>query len=480
MLFVASLSFTACSDDPTPVGPELPDPEPSEIEVTVEGVVTSEDAEPVERADVVVFRNGTDEVLGQVATEEEGAFDITFTVTEEDAPDELRLTVEADGFTLYEEILGFGASITREIELDAVSIETAVAGVITDAYSDEPVEGVTVVGIRTDTNEKIFEVTTASQGIYEATFEVETAPAEVTISATAEGFRRSERILDFAQEITADLKIEPRTLQVTVKGNVTSQEGNNPIEGAAVATFRTDVDGEPLDETITDSGGLYELSFIIETDDTPGDLRLEVNGDRFEATDKVVSFAPSVEQNFALAQNRFSLDLSTNGDGSLDVNLISGESNDSGYLKGSEVELIVTPEEDKYFIGWEGDIEGVTNPVVVEIESDLESTANVGYPQDYLGSGVGTVQIGSFIYEASFSLSNNMYEDIVITEFTLLNENDGVVVTASDTLTLEPGASRGYSVDFVNRPTRDQFNQYTTVWEFQFRGETFVTVKPVF
>lgn len=68
----------------------------------------------------------------------------------------------------------------------------------------------------------------------------------------------------------------------------------------------------------------------------------------------------------------YTLDLTSEGEGSLATDLISGTETDDGYLYESEVEITATPDENWDFIRWEGDIESTENPIQVTMEEDLE------------------------------------------------------------------------------------------------------------
>lgn len=128
VFLAAPIGLTACSDGASPTAPELdPEPDATEIEVTLEGTVTGEDAEAVEDAEVAVFRISADERLGQAITGEDGAFSISFKVLENERPDKLRLTAEADGFTFYEESIDFEGQIRQDIALEAVAIVYSVS-----------------------------------------------------------------------------------------------------------------------------------------------------------------------------------------------------------------------------------------------------------------------------------------------------------------------------------------------------------------
>ncbi|MEX2600746.1 MAG: InlB B-repeat-containing protein [Balneolaceae bacterium] len=71
-------------------------------------------------------------------------------------------------------------------------------------------------------------------------------------------------------------------------------------------------------------------------------------------------------------RREYTLELTSEGQGTLSTELISGTETDDGYLYESEVEITASPDENWDFIRWEGDIESIENPIQVSIEEDME------------------------------------------------------------------------------------------------------------
>jgi archaellum component FlaF (FlaF/FlaG flagellin family) len=557
--------LTACDSGGGMGSEPEPDPEPGDVEATVEGSVTdAESGDPISGADVSVLRVDADEQLGQATTSGEGSYELSFTVPEDDTPDQLAIEAEAEGFMAKTDTVSFNQSLTQDVALKVVTTEGNASGTVTNEESGEGIEGAAVTGSDPDGN-VLFEDTTGANGEYQQAFEVADEPDEVTITADEEDFEAADTTVSFVEEITADFQLSPETTEATASGTVTDEETDDPIEGATITGTSgsgdtlfedtTDASGEyqktyeakvidqpeevtvsveaqdynsatqtvdfteqletnfalapetvdilvegtvtsegsePLDgatieafpagqdegrlgQSTSASDGSYELSFTLDVPRTPDEFRLEATADRFETEETSVAFASTINQDFDLKQNRFSLNLSVDGEGSIDTSLLSGDLNENGYLLGSEIEIEVLPDGSNVFFGWEGSIEGSQNPVTVEVTESLEATAEVGTPQEGLSLGISFVQIGSTINEATLFLSNNLPEDVVVTGFTLFDENDSEVLSTSDeSLTIEPDDSGGFDIDFgLGAPTPEELEQFETVWEFEFRGNSF-------
>jgi len=439
-------------------------------EATASGTVTDNDTgDPIEGA-TVTGTSGSGSMLFETKTDANGDYQEAFEVADE--PEEVTITASADGFADTQETTTFSQEISLSLSLQPRT-ETTVSGTITDGNTDSPVEGATVRGENPTADEEFFETTTGSDGQYQTTFEVVGSPSEINVSAEANNYNSGETTVSFSEEVNADLSLDPETVDILVEGTVASEE-SEPLNGATIEAFPAGQDEVRLDQSTSASDGSYELAFTLDVPRTPDEFRLEAAADSFETEETSVAFASTINQDFDLRQNRFSLNLSVDGEGSISTSLLSGDLNENGYLLGSEVEVEVIPDGNNVFFGWEGNIEGSSNPVTVEVTESLEATAEVGTPQEGLSLGIGLVQIGSTIDEASFSLSNNLPENVVVTGFTLFDENGNEVVnTSNESLTIEPDDSGGFSVSFGLGPTPEELEQFETVWEFEFRGGTF-------
>jgi hypothetical protein len=566
VLALFSLSVLVSCDS----GGGTPEPdEPSEVNVEVTGTVTSaENDEPIDGASIEILRADNDNTLASATTSGDGSYEATFTIEESETPNQLKVRVSAGRFMDKAVSVDFQSSVSRDVELQTGVVEASVSGVVADTTNDDPIEGAVVTGVRPDSSEQLFEITTSGSGEYEASFEVEATsqpsdivlsvdadgfeskeltiafteevsrdvkleakttevtasglvdrsdtgdpvtnatvtgspagnsgqlfetttneageyevtfevrvldePDEIAVGVSAEDFEDSEQTVSFGQQITTDFSLQPTTTEVTVSGTVSDSSSSDPIEGATITGTRVD-DGDQLFETSAASSGEYESSFTVDAPSAPNELRVEANADSFRAEEATVGFASSVSQDFELVKNRFSLDLSVDGDGSIETNLVSGDLSENGYLLGSEVEVEVIPNGENIFFEWSGGIEGSENPLTIEITENTKAVAEVGTPQERLGLGISYVQFGSTIDEASLFLSNNLTEEVVVTEFTLFDENDQEVINTSENVTIVPDESGGYDIDFgFSGPTPGELEQYETVWRFEFRESVFV------
>ena len=299
VLLIASVTFVACSDDPTSTGSELePEPQPEEIDVVVEGVVTVEDSEEsAEGAEVLVFRDDLDDAVGQASTGEEGAYEITFNVPEDDTPDELRLEVNAEGFEGYSDSFPFSTEVSRDVQLQAVTSEAVATGKVSDADSGDGIENATVTGVRTETGEQLFQVISDAAGDYEAVIEVAEEPGEVTITADAEDFESAEETVAFNEEMIVDLALDPSVMEATASGIVAKVRTNEGIEGATVTGLRTD-NGMTLFEVTTDSDGGYTNTFEIA--DEPFEVTIIAAAAGFESVEETIPFTPEASIDFFL------------------------------------------------------------------------------------------------------------------------------------------------------------------------------------
>ncbi|MCC5905963.1 MAG: hypothetical protein JJU13_07155 [Balneolaceae bacterium] len=74
-------------------------------------------------------------------------------------------------------------------------------------------------------------------------------------------------------------------------------------------------------------------------------------------------------------RREFELEIATEGQGSVEPELISGTETADGYLYESVVSLTATPGDDWNFLRWEGDVESDETTIEIEIDSDKTVTA---------------------------------------------------------------------------------------------------------
>ena len=270
------------------------------MEAAVEGKVSSDSTgDPIDGANVAVFRTDEGEQVGKTTTGTDGTYEVTFSVPESDTPDELRIEADADGFLAAADTIGFDESVTSDLALSE-AVQSEVSGQLSNEDTGEGVNGATVTGTDENQNE-LFETTTDENGQYSASLELAEAPNQITIQAEAEDFEGAEETVQFAEEISQDFALVPEMIDVLIDGTVTSEDDGESIEDATVEGLRLDEEAL-LADTTTASDGSYELSFTVKAPQAPDDLRIAVS-EAFGREDKkrTVSFNSTLTEDFALA-----------------------------------------------------------------------------------------------------------------------------------------------------------------------------------
>lgn len=162
LLLAVSLGLVACDSGGTQPDSDPP-PDPN-VEVT--GTVTTAAAAPVEGASVEVLRPESGNTLATASTDSSGSYEATFTVDESDVPDQVQIAVSAEGFMDKEVSVSFQPTISRDVALEAASVEVSASGTVTDKGAGDPIEGATVTGTCPDTGKQLFETTITSDGSY--------------------------------------------------------------------------------------------------------------------------------------------------------------------------------------------------------------------------------------------------------------------------------------------------------------------------
>lgn len=97
--------------------------EPVVGEVTATGTVTSDSGEPLEGASVEINRSDTGTTLASTSTDDTGTYEATFTVSEDNAPDQLQLRFSAAGFMSEEVAVDLSTEITVDVTLEELTPE---------------------------------------------------------------------------------------------------------------------------------------------------------------------------------------------------------------------------------------------------------------------------------------------------------------------------------------------------------------------
>lgn len=152
--------------------------------------------------------------------------------------------------------------------------------------------------------------------------------------------------------------------------------------------------------TVTPSAGDYvrDVSFDVEAVSEEGWEFTHWEGD---FTGSVNPFNLTMNGNKTLVANferqSFVLETTTNGNGQIETNVLSGSEEDEGFLFESEVELTAIPADNWKFIRWEGDIEDSGNPTTVIMDRDLNVVAIFSIFDDGDGSEESPYQLSSVI-----------------------------------------------------------------------------------
>ncbi len=174
-----------------------------------------------------------------------------------------------------------------------------VTGTVTSAENDEPIGGVSVEVLRADNGNTLASATTDTTGSYEATFTIEepSAPDQIRLELSAEGFVDKEVSTGFQPSVTEDVTLEAMSVEATASGTVTDTDTGDPIEGASVTGTRPD-GGEQLFEATTSSDGTYDVTF--EVADEPNEIAIQADAQGFEAADTTVSFSEQISADLGL------------------------------------------------------------------------------------------------------------------------------------------------------------------------------------
>ena len=133
-----------------------------------------------------------------------------------------------------------------------------------------------------------------------------------------------------------------------------------------------------LEGTTTENGYLFES--VVELEAIPG------TGWEFSEWSQDITSSDNPTEIFidenktvsaVFAPIEYIIDITIEGEGIINEQLISGESINDGYVIGSIVELTVETEGDWKFVHWSGDIEGTDNPTEVTISGNISATAHL-------------------------------------------------------------------------------------------------------
>ncbi len=239
------------------------------------------------------------------------------------------------------------------------------------------IEGNTEVTAVFELVEHPFIVNIEGQGTVEADGEEITETTSFTHGSEIELVAIADEGWAFS-EWTGDLESTEDTVQVTI-------DGPKEVTATFLRTFTLTTISVPEEGgEIEPEAGDYirDTSFQVEAVANPGWRFVEWRGD-FSGTTNPFNLTmnghKTLEAHFERRQ--YDLELNTRGNGRIEPFLQSGNQVDTGdedvlrYEFGAEVELVAIPTSEWSFVGWDGDISGNQNPIVVTMDDDITLTA---------------------------------------------------------------------------------------------------------
>jgi|GEM_PF-5278494 len=189
----------------------------------------------------------------------------------------------------------------------------------------------------------------------------------------------------------------PSEVTITVEGEV---RGSEPVASAEVAIFPVEND-DPLDQTTSDSEGVYELSFAVEEDEKPDWVVLRTEADGYALYERTLEVSESISYDIELETEGTEAQVSgkvteeetgdpigdatiTGTDGQEDADLFETNSNQDGTYEAS---FMVTEEPDEVIVEVEADGYSATS---VEVAFDEQMVADVTMQTALFAGGTGT------------------------------------------------------------------------------------------
>ena len=287
---------------------------------------------------------------------------------------------------------------------------------------------------------------------------------------------------------SGDLDGAESPVQITI-------DAEKEVTATFLRTFTLTTITEPEEGgEITPEAGDYVRDTNLEVEALPAN-----EGWRFVSWEGDFTGGPSVNP-FSLTMNgnktivanferrEFEIDITTEGEGAVTAELISGTETENGYLFESEVELTAEPTENWHFVGWEGDLEGEENPQTLIVDGSKSVTA-LFEPDE---------SIIEFELEPSANFGSNTYCSVdeqayAFTTspdgFTIEGDNlDGLITQNGDYLFIpegyEPGdyefiyISKSLMVSILESPPAD-FEYEVSVFDEDFYEIQFTYSEPV-
>jgi len=209
-------------------------------------ITNAETGDPFADATVTGTRAESGGILFETSTDANGDYDTSFDVA--DPPQEVTIAATADGLEREATTVPFSDEMTADLSLAPATTEATATGTVTEDGTGDPIQGATVTGARAGSGEMLFETSTDANGDYEATYEVADPPAEVTVTAGADGFKETTETVPYEDDLTVDLALSPQTYEQVVTGTVTDDLGDVVEDGDVVVTSS---DGDTICDVTT-------------------------------------------------------------------------------------------------------------------------------------------------------------------------------------------------------------------------------------
>ncbi|MCS3827534.1 hypothetical protein GGP85_003004 [Salinibacter ruber] len=217
-----------------------------------------------------------------------------------------------------------GGGTPEPDEPSEVSVD--VTGTVTSAENDEPIGDATVEVLRADNGNTLASATTDTTGSYEATFTIEetSAPDQLSVRVSSEGFLEKEVSADFQSSVSRNVSLEEVEItEVTASGLVNRSDTGDPVTNATVTGSPAGNSGQ-LFETTTNEAGEYEVTFEVRVPDEPDEIAVGASAEDFEDSEQTVSFGSEISADLSLSPSEVTVTTSGTITAELDDSTVEG------------------------------------------------------------------------------------------------------------------------------------------------------------
>lgn len=251
-------------------------------------------------------------------------------------------------------------------------------------------------------------------------------------------------------------------------------------ESTPVYQFTTHVEPEGTG-TVQPAGGEFDEGSKIEITAIPqdhwvfagwqGDHSSTINPDSV-----IISKDLSVTAMFEKRQ--YPLTIEIDGEGTVEEVVISAKS--TNYQHGSTVQITAIPDDGWYFSGWSGDFTGLENPILIEMDSDKQITAEFEEmcldPEECVSVRFYASEvIGSIVLESQLFIQNNLPDSVYLARVQLIRA-DGMNILPEGELNewIDSEQSKSYPINFTSDPTVSYFQSLTALFFIEYEDESYI------